>query len=99
MLDFHSIADFASRGSHTAENHNYVGGIGFDEFCFWQDNGIFGDSEDYYADFLWTYKEVIEKLRVALTKTSSLLFSKEYRLIEILSRAEAMKVGLAAFAD
>jgi len=99
MLDFHIIRDNESRGSHTAATHNYVGGIDYEEFVFWQDNLVFENHLDYYADFLFTSEEVVTKLNLAILTAEKIKLPVHFSLIRILSDAKSQGAGLMAYCD
>ena len=99
MLDFHTIRDNESRGSHTADTNNYVGGIGYDEFLFWQENLVFENHLDYFEDFLFTSEEVTIKLNLAMLTAEKLKIPARFSLISILSDAKSQGAGLMAYCD
>lgn len=99
MLDFHIKMDGESRGNHTAAQHNYAGGIDYDEFAFWQDNQIFQDYIDYYKDFTLSSEEVVQKLTLSLLISEKISLPRHFALIGILQKAQGRRAGLMAYAD
>lgn len=99
MLDFHFIADGDPAINHCAEDHNYIGGIEFDEFQFWKNCKVLRGDVDYFSDFRITSKEILEALdRIADIGGESKALPG-YQLIKILRHAKRVGSELIAYAD
>ena len=81
MLGFHIKRDGESRGNHTATDHNYVGGINYDEFEFWQGKEVFRNHLDFYKDLLLTSEETVQKLNLARLKSEKIKLPVHFALI------------------
>ena len=104
MLDLYLIEDIQPEPDSPEESRlKHLGAVGKHEFRDLQKMGVMSLKQDYWSDFRWSSKKVLEILasleeKKEEHKKQSLNFYKP-KLLEILRTASAQSAGIIAFCD
>ena len=94
MLSFYFILDEQS-DTTAAKQLKYAGGIEEEEFEMAEKAGLIANQADYYGEFRWSGKQVLDKVNLL----ASCPFRATTALNDILGQAKAAGFGLIAFGD